>query len=629
MRFFKCLLVFVFLLHCNCLFAQKNEVKQPRILILLDGSSSMSYEWTKDESRFKAASRIILALMDSMYKVNKDVEFALRVYGHQYPSQQNNCFDTRLEVMFSKNNIDQMGMRLHALQPIGVSPIAFSLKEAAEWDFEKPLLNAYSLILVTDGAESCSGDICDVVKKLLEKRIDFKPYILSLVDNPALKNGYDCLGNYLPVAQEKDIKPSVGKIVDAYTQMIALQKIDKKLLKEAVVNAPSVLKVDIPQFKVKQEEPESPPIKETPKPKPVVSTPPPVVTPPIKQPEPTKDLTNRTNDNLESVKQLPIATIRQMPVTASSRSFRVAIVTTAAKPVKMPRYNVPVVKDEPAPQPKIAAKPPVKQPTPPAEIIKPKVITDSSLQNTKKETTLQVYLSDGNRNFDSAPLMAFIDKTTKKEVFRFQRTVDIGSIPHRQKVPTGNYYLTIIGSESKYTYDVTIAPNENNAIIIPVSNGTLVFGYEGNDKRKITGYVAKVSRRFDRNATPVLQSVSEERAYEPGTYNVIIETLPPFNRTFDLDIGTQKGIVIPEEGDLVIANDTKIGKVTLYYPIGDRFRAFMSINLDGSGTSHAFRVLPGTYKAGYKKNPELPLQEETMVEFTVKSNIVTNLELTK
>lgn len=626
MRFFKCLLFFAFLLNSNGLFAQKNEVKQPRILILLDGSSSMSYEWTKDESRFKAASRIILALMDSMYKVNKDVEFALRVYGHQYPSQQNNCFDTRLEVMFSKNNIDQMGMRLDALQPIGVSPIAFSLKEAAEWDFEKPLLNSYSLILVTDGAESCSGDICDVVKKLLEKRIDFKPYILSLVDNPALKNGYDCLGNYLPVAQEKDIKPSVGKIVDAYTQMIALQKIDKKLLKEAVVNAPSVLKVDIPQFKVKQEEPE--PIKEVPKPKPVVNTPPPVVTPPVKQPEPTKDLTNRTNDITEPVRQMT-GTIAQLAMVNPKRTFRVVIATKPANKAKLPRFTVPTVKDEPAPPPTIAVKPPVKQPTPPVEIIKPKVITDSSLQNTKKETTLQVYLSDGNRNFDSAPLMAFVDKNTKKEVFRFQRTVDIGGIPHRQKVPTGNYYLTIIGSESKYTYDVTIAPNENNAIIIPVSNGTLVFGYEGNDKRKITGYIAKVSRRFDRNATPVLQSVSEERAYEPGTYNVIIETLPPFNRTFDLDIGTQKGIIIPEEGDLVIANNTKIGKVTLYYPIGDRFRAFMSINLDGSGTSHAFRVLPGTYKAGYKKNPELPLQEETMVEFTIKSNIVTNLELTK
>lgn len=626
MRFFKCLLFFAFLLNSNGLFAQKNEVKQPRILILLDGSSSMSYEWTKDESRFKAASRIILALMDSMYKVNKDVEFALRVYGHQYPSQQNNCFDTRLEVMFSKNNIDQMGMRLDALQPIGVSPIAFSLKEAAEWDFEKPLLNSYSLILVTDGAESCSGDICDVVKKLLEKRIDFKPYILSLVDNPALKNGYDCLGNYLPVAQEKDIKPSVGKIVDAYTQMIALQKIDKKLLKEAVVNAPSVLKVDIPQFKVKQEEPE--PIKEAPKPKPVVNTAPPVVTPPVKQPEPTKDLTNRTNDIKEPVRQMT-GTIAQLAMVNPKRTFRVVIATKPANKAKLPRFTVPIVKDEPAPPSTIAAKPPVKQPTPPVEIIKPKVITDSSLQNTKKETTLQVYLSDGNRNFDSAPLMAFVDKNTKKEVFRFQRTVDIGGIPHRQKVPTGNYYLTIIGSESKYTYDVTIAPNENNAIIIPVSNGTLVFGYEGNDKRKITGYIAKVSRRFDRNATPVLQSVSEERAYEPGTYNVIIETLPPFNRTFDLDIGTQKGIIIPEEGDLVIANNTKIGKVTFYYPIGDRFRAFMSINLDGSGTSHAFRVLPGTYKAGYKKNPELPLQEETMVEFTIKSNIVTNLELTK
>ncbi|MBL7682532.1 MAG: VWA domain-containing protein [Flavipsychrobacter sp.] len=631
MRFIKSLLVLVFIFYCNTQFAQTNDVKQPRILILLDGSSSMNYEWTGGETRFKAASRIILALMDSMYKINKDVEFALRVYGHQYPSQDNNCFDTRLEVMFSKDNIDQMGMRLAALKPIGVSPIALSLKEAAEWDFEKPLRNTYSLILVTDGAESCGGNICDVVKQLLEKKIDFKPYILSLVDNQSLKNGYDCLGTYLPIAAEKDLKPSVGKIVDAYQQVFMLQKIDKKVLMEAVVNAPSVLKVDIPKFKVAKEADPLPVQQEAPKPQ-VVNTPPPAAKPVIKPAEPVKDLTNRTNEStVPAARELPISTVTGIYNTNPLRSLRSFYAVPEFKLKRVPKVKIPVIKDEPAPKPVVtqAPKPPApKKETEPVEIKKATALNNTPPVINNKETTLQVYISDGNKYFDVAPIMAVLDPKTKKEVTRFQRTVDVKGQPHPQKIPAGSYLLTIVGREHKHTYDFVAKANENNAIMIPVNNGTIIFFYEGNPKRPMKDYMALVSRRFAAMER-VEQKVSEEIPYEPGTYNVRVNTNPPWNVSFDIELGTAHGVAIPEEGDLILSNNSPIGKVTFYYPLGDKFRPFTTINLDGGGKQYTFRILPGKYKAGYKKNPNLPLEEETMVEFTIKSNNVTNLELTK
>lgn len=639
MRFIKSLLVLVFIFYCNTQFAQTNDVKQPRILILLDGSSSMNYEWTGGESRFKAASRIILALMDSMYKINKDVEFALRVYGHQYPSQDNNCFDTRLEVMFSKDNIDQMGMRLAALKPIGVSPIALSLKEAAEWDFEKPLRNTYSLILVTDGAESCGGNICDVVKQLLEKKIDFKPYILSLVDNQSLKNGYDCLGTYLPIAAEKDLKPSVGKIVDAYQQVFMLQKIDKKVLMEAVVNAPSVLKVDIPKFKVAKEADPVPVQQEAPKPQ-VVNTPPPAAKPVIKPAEPVKDLTNRTNEStVPAARELPISTVTGIYNTNPLRSLRSFYAVPEFKLKRVPKVKIPVIKDEPAPKPVVtqapkptapsAIKPTVKpiKPTPPPTPIVKAIVMPKTDDVKKGETTLQIYFSDGEKNYDSAPIVALMDPKTKKELMRFQRTVDADGKPTPQKVPVGYFYMNIIGSQ--HIYDFTTQANENTAITIPIKNGIIIFTYDGNPKRLMTDYMALVSKRFDANVSPKEQPTTKELEYEPGTYNVRVNTLPPWNKTIYHEIGSDYNIVIPEEGDLLLANNSPVGKVTFYYPIGDKFRPFTTINLDGGGKQHTFRILPGKYKAGYKKNPNLPLEEETMVEFTIKSNNVTNLELTK
>ncbi len=229
--------------------------KEPRILLLVDGSSSMLQPWAGKENRFAAAGRLIESLMDSMYRINPNVEFGLRLYGQQSPAQDNNCYDTKREVAFSKNNRDQMSLRLAALRPYGVSPIAYSLQRAAEEDLTEEHHYSYSIILLTDGGESCGGDLCAVSKMLEEKAIFFKPYIISMVDYEPLREQYRCLGEYLTVGQQAQMKPTIQTILDAYR--LALRTVS--------------------------ETPE-----EAPRPKPVVPVKPPVVTyePPAPKPIP-------------------------------------------------------------------------------------------------------------------------------------------------------------------------------------------------------------------------------------------------------------------------------------------------------------------------------------------------------
>ncbi len=233
--------------------------------------------------RYQAADSVIKALMDSLYKVNPEVEFSLRVFGHQHSVPENNCFDTRNEVMFSKDNRTQMALRLADIKPYGVTPIAYSLEQAAKNDLVDEQHNAYSIILITDGGESCSGNICDVVKTLISHKVYFKPYIVSLVDYAPLKTEYECLGDYLQVTGVKDIKPAVGKIVDAFRPMLTMTKEEYKQVQSVLANPPSALKVSIPPVVVpepeKKPEPKPEPVvekKPEPKPEPVV----------IKKPEP-------------------------------------------------------------------------------------------------------------------------------------------------------------------------------------------------------------------------------------------------------------------------------------------------------------------------------------------------------
>ena len=214
-RFFL-LIALAVVLPISIIWGQNNTFIQPRILFLVDGSSSMLESWQANQIRFKAAGKIIDQIVDSIYKVNPNVEFGLRVYGHQHTAQENNCFDTKLEVPFGKSNATQLFLRMNSLKPLGVSPIAYSLKEAAENDLINTSNYNYSLILITDGGESCNGNICEVVKLLLEKKIKFQPYIIGLINYQPLELQYACLGTYLKVTNDAEATLATNTILQAY-----------------------------------------------------------------------------------------------------------------------------------------------------------------------------------------------------------------------------------------------------------------------------------------------------------------------------------------------------------------------------------------------------------------------------
>lgn len=193
----------------------QGTIKKTRILFLMDGSSSMTYSWNQSNSRYDVATRMLLQLIDSVYAVNNEVEFAVRSVGTQYPAQEKNCYDTRLEVPFNMQNVNQIKTRMQYLQPIGYSPIAYSLRLAADNELNNPQVYDYSVIFITDGGESCGGDVCETFKKYLAGRMKVKPYVIGLNKSEQLQDIYQCLGNYVDVTEPEDIAQAIKMIVDA------------------------------------------------------------------------------------------------------------------------------------------------------------------------------------------------------------------------------------------------------------------------------------------------------------------------------------------------------------------------------------------------------------------------------
>ena len=149
-------ILFLGILSIIPIFLFGQNVKKSRILFLLDASSSMTYNWSPKYSRFDIASNILLKIIDSVYALNNEVEFAVRAYGTMYPAQEKNCTDTRLEVPFNIQNVAQIKTRLKNISPIGFSPIAYSLKQASDNELNNANLYDYSIIFISDGGESCN-----------------------------------------------------------------------------------------------------------------------------------------------------------------------------------------------------------------------------------------------------------------------------------------------------------------------------------------------------------------------------------------------------------------------------------------------------------------------------------------
>jgi len=211
-----------FLIFC-CFFsnAKANTKAKPlRILILLDASSSMAEHWSDSLTRFKAATKIVTHLIDSLSKLDKQIVFGLRVFGHQYPAQDNNCSDTKLEVNISINNITQIKLRLESLHPYGVSPVVYALKEACTNDLISPEEYENRIILITDGGESCGGDLCTFKEELLQKKITVEISVICLINYAPVRHQYSCISKYSVVTKENDMKKTIRNLFPEYSNAI-------------------------------------------------------------------------------------------------------------------------------------------------------------------------------------------------------------------------------------------------------------------------------------------------------------------------------------------------------------------------------------------------------------------------
>ncbi len=190
---------------------QQKLPEKTRILFLLDASGSMLEQWERpNQTRWSVAKSILTKLVDSLGR-NSKLELALRVYGHRSPQEIKNCKDTWLEVPFKAKNHTVIIEKLNQIKPKGVTPITYSLEQAAN-DFPSSPGYRNIVILITDGIESCGGDLCAMSQALQKKGVFLRPYIIGL--GLLAEKSLECAGKYIDASTPGKFRAVLNEAIE-------------------------------------------------------------------------------------------------------------------------------------------------------------------------------------------------------------------------------------------------------------------------------------------------------------------------------------------------------------------------------------------------------------------------------
>lgn len=218
-------------LACFILSTGKAQVTN-RILFIFDDSYSMYAPWNSN-IKIEVAKKVMGEFLDSL-KGTPNLELALRCYGHTtFFRPERNCKDSKLEISFAPANANapKIKQRIQRLEPLGTTPIAYSLGESVN-DFP-PCGNCRNIvILITDGIEECGGNPCQVSLEMQKKGIFLRPFVIGVGLDVKFADAFACMGKFYDVSNEANfadvLKLVITEAIMQTTIQVDLLDITKK-----------------------------------------------------------------------------------------------------------------------------------------------------------------------------------------------------------------------------------------------------------------------------------------------------------------------------------------------------------------------------------------------------------------
>ena len=199
--------IFLFFLSSFSVQADGGE----KVIMVLDGSGSM---W----GQIDGTAKIVIAreVIDGVLtNWDNQVELGLIAYGHR---EKGNCGD--IETLVPVGPLDKAVFmeRVNAINPKGKTPISTSVRQAA--DALKYTEEKATVILVSDGLETCDADPCALASELETKGIDFTTHVVGFDLTEEESAGLQCIadntgGKFLQASNANELTAALTQTVEA------------------------------------------------------------------------------------------------------------------------------------------------------------------------------------------------------------------------------------------------------------------------------------------------------------------------------------------------------------------------------------------------------------------------------
>lgn len=190
-----------------------------QLLVIFDASGSMQ-EPLGTETKLMAAKRVLNNLLPAL---PQDSAVGLMVFGHR----SSECTDIQLVEPIqplTPEAVARMQGTVNGLAARGWTPIAGSLRQSLPAFGGKP----GRIILVTDGEESCKGDVCAAALELKNSGIDLTVDIVGFDLNEAQKASLACItettgGRYYDARDGESLGQAMGEAAQSALARTRLQ----------------------------------------------------------------------------------------------------------------------------------------------------------------------------------------------------------------------------------------------------------------------------------------------------------------------------------------------------------------------------------------------------------------------
>lgn len=184
------------------------------IFYILDGSGSM---WGRVDGKIKI--QVAKAVMNTLLKETPEgIDSGVMVYGHR---KKGDCSDIEMIVPIGPLDKAAAVSKINGITPKGKTPISDSISRAV--DQLKGIEAASTIVLVSDGIETCGKDPCEVVKRLKKSGINFVMHVVGFDVKDKAAEHLACIakaggGRYFSTTNAADLLAALNQIKESVVE---------------------------------------------------------------------------------------------------------------------------------------------------------------------------------------------------------------------------------------------------------------------------------------------------------------------------------------------------------------------------------------------------------------------------